>query len=61
MVRHVTKTIILQSGMLSPIPRNDWYPLERIDEFFSQIIWPVSVGRLPPSVRGHPQYTRCAF
>lgn len=50
MVRHVTKIIILQSGMLSPIPRNDWYPLERIDEFFSQIIWPVSVGRLPPSV-----------
>ncbi|KAG1818110.1 uncharacterized protein BJ212DRAFT_1446573 [Suillus subaureus] len=50
MVRHVTKIIILQLGMLSPIPRNDWYPLEQIDEFFSQIIWPVSVGRLPPSV-----------
>ncbi|KAG1729628.1 uncharacterized protein EDB91DRAFT_1085663 [Suillus paluster] len=28
MVRHVTKVIILQSGMLNPIPREDWYPLE---------------------------------
>ncbi|KAG2743727.1 hypothetical protein P692DRAFT_20704639, partial [Suillus brevipes Sb2] len=50
MVRHVTKVIILQSGMLNPVPREDWYPLERLDEFFSRIIWPVSVGRLPPSV-----------
>ncbi|KIK38853.1 hypothetical protein CY34DRAFT_14791 [Suillus luteus UH-Slu-Lm8-n1] len=54
MVRHVTKVIILQSRMLNPVPREDWYPLERLDEFFSRIIWPVSVGRLPPSVTSSP-------
>ncbi|KAG0705932.1 hypothetical protein DFH29DRAFT_980680 [Suillus ampliporus] len=50
MVKHLTKVILLRSGMLNPIPRNDWYPLDRLEEFFSRIIWPVSVARLPPSV-----------
>jgi hypothetical protein len=53
MVKHLTKVILLRSGMLNPIPRNDWYPLDRLEEFFSRIIWPVSVARLPPSVSSH--------
>lgn len=53
MVKHLTKVIILRSGMLNPIPRNDWYPLDRLEGFFSRIIWPVSVARLPPSVSFH--------
>ncbi|KAG1747491.1 hypothetical protein EDD22DRAFT_981908 [Suillus occidentalis] len=50
MVRHLTKVIILQLGMLSSTPRDDQYPLDRLESFFTQIIWPPSVSRLPPSV-----------
>ena len=36
--------------MFNPRPEFDWYPLNRLDVFWANVIWPVSVSRPPPSV-----------
>src|SRR3984957_12190132 len=36
--------------MFNPRPRQNWYPLDRLEEFYESIVWPVSVSRPPTSV-----------
>ncbi|KAJ7236617.1 hypothetical protein C8J57DRAFT_1439267 [Mycena rebaudengoi] len=45
MVKHVNRTIIYNNGLL-----NSASGVEKMEAFFSKTIWPVSVGRLPPSL-----------
>ncbi|KAJ7154970.1 hypothetical protein C8R43DRAFT_923002 [Mycena crocata] len=44
MIKHLNRTIIYNSGLLNG------GGVDKMEEFFSKIIWPVSVGRLPPSL-----------
>ncbi|KIK91508.1 hypothetical protein PAXRUDRAFT_797245 [Paxillus rubicundulus Ve08.2h10] len=50
LVKHLTKVILLQSGMFNTQPESDRKPLVLIEEFFSHVVWPASVSRLPPSI-----------
>ena len=50
LVKHLTKDIIVKSGMLNAVPKSGNNPLQRLEDFFKRLIWPQSVSRLPPSV-----------
>lgn len=50
LVKNLVKVILYKNGMLNA--RDDGSnPLARLEKFYSKVIWPASVGRLPPSVR----------
>ena len=47
--KHVSRNILYKNGMFNSHGLYD--PLERLELFFAGVIWPSSVGRLPPNVR----------
>ncbi|KAH7917672.1 hypothetical protein BV22DRAFT_1108527 [Leucogyrophana mollusca] len=51
MVKHLTKVIILKSGLLTGAA-GGVKPLERLETFFANLVWPVEAARLPPSHNG---------
>ncbi|TFK63271.1 hypothetical protein BDN72DRAFT_803396 [Pluteus cervinus] len=50
MIKHLNRVILHAYGMYNTPNRNDESMISKMEGFFSQIIWPSSVGRLPPSV-----------
>jgi hypothetical protein len=50
MVKHLTRVILFKSGMLNASRNGTHNPIARLEQFYSRIIWPVSIGRLPPAV-----------
>ncbi|EIW75513.1 hypothetical protein CONPUDRAFT_40076, partial [Coniophora puteana RWD-64-598 SS2] len=48
MVKHVTKVIIYSHGLLNPTRGAN--PLERLETFFEELVWPPEVTRMPPSI-----------
>jgi len=56
MIKHLNRVIIYKSGMLNSRTRGD-ENLKKMEAFFSTIIWPPSISRLPPSVSTH----RCSI
>jgi hypothetical protein len=49
-VKHLTKVILYKTGMLNSSRNHTHNPLARLEDFFSRVIWPHSISRLPPSV-----------
>jgi hypothetical protein len=55
-VKHLTKNILYKTGMLNASRNGTHNPLQRLEDFFTRVIWPHSIGRLPPSVSsGKPE------
>ncbi|KAJ7756554.1 hypothetical protein B0H16DRAFT_1538396 [Mycena metata] len=50
MIKHLNRTIIYNNGLLNSKSREEFSCIEKMETFFSKIVWPVSIGRLPPSL-----------
>jgi len=55
MVKHLTQVNLYTTGMLNASP-NGPNPVTRLEEFYSYVVWPASIGRLPPSVCARNHY-----
>ena len=44
--KHTSRNILYKNGMFNRHGLQD--PMERMESFFAKVIWPSSVGRLPP-------------
>ncbi|KAG1725168.1 uncharacterized protein EDB91DRAFT_1254905 [Suillus paluster] len=56
MVKHLNRIIILKSGLLNRT--RHIRPMEKLEDFFSRLVWPVEATRLPPSLatgKGSPK------
>lgn len=53
MVKNLVKVILYTNGMLN-VCTDGHNPLSRLEKFYRQVVWPASVGRLPPSVSQLP-------
>ncbi|KIK44122.1 hypothetical protein CY34DRAFT_54623, partial [Suillus luteus UH-Slu-Lm8-n1] len=53
LVKHLNRIILIKSGLLNGTRRVK--PMDRLEAFFSGLVWPVEANRLPPSVSGSPK------